>query len=166
VTQPVKFVWDGDNMVPETRFKRLCDKQYVIGQNYRMVEEAERSRASHDHYFAAIEDAWQNLPENLTDLYPTSEHLRKRALIAAGYADQKSIVCTSHAEAVRVQAFMKAAIDYSMVTIEGSTVTLYTPKSQSKRAMGAKEFQLSKQSVLDIVAEMVGVEPEKLAANA
>jgi hypothetical protein len=163
---PIVFLWNGDALAPVNKFKSLCDKHFVVGQEYRMVEEYGRSKVSHDHFFASIEEAWANLPENLSELYPTADHLRKRALVAAGYADQKSVVCSSHSEAVRVAAFMRTAIDYALVTIEGATVTVYTPKSQSKRAMGAREFQESKQAVLDIVSEMVGIEPEKLRANA
>lgn len=151
-------------MVP--LMKRVCDREFTVGETYNLVREEPRSRASHDHYFAAIEEAFANLPENLSELYPTADHLRKRALIAAGYADQKSVVCASHKEAIKIAAFMRSAIDYALVTIEGACLTVYTPKSQSKHAMGARQFQESKAAVLAIVSEMVGIDPDKLTENA
>lgn len=125
-------------------------------------EEA-RSKKSHDHYFVLVEEAWANLPEYEADRYPTSEHLRKAALIRAGYRDERSIVCASKAEAERVAAFIKPIDDYAIVIPREAVVTVYTAQSQSKKAMGAKAFQESKEAVLGVLAQMIGVEPVTLA---
>ena len=52
--------------------------------------------------------------------------------------------------------------EYAIVTVTGSLVTVYTAQSQSYRAMGKDKFQASKQAVLDLIAEMIGVETKKL----
>ena len=39
----------------------------------------------------------------------------------------------------------------------------FTAKSQSSAAMGKTQFQASKEAVLDVLAEMIGVEPAALA---
>src|SRR6185503_10225916 len=143
----------------------LADRQFVVGETYPMEVHEDRSRQSHQHYFAAIEDCWQNLPEAVAEEFPTSEHLRKYALIKAGYCERRSIVCPSPAEAERVAAFVKPIDEFALVEITGPVVTVYTAKSQSLRAMGKADFQKSKQAVLDILSAMVGVEASELKAN-
>lgn len=155
--RPIIFEWDGEAMHPVRSFARLADEQFVIGQQYRLVSEAKRSQRSEAHYFAAIEDAWANLPERWAGRFPTAEHLRKWALIKAGYRDERSIVAASKAEAQRVAAFVKPMDEFAVVTVVETEVRVYTAKSQSRKAMGGPVFQKSKQDVLDVLAEMVGV---------
>jgi hypothetical protein len=50
-----------------------------------------------------------------------------------------------------------------LVIVQGATVTRYTAKSQSKKAMGAADFQRSKTLIMEVIAKMLGVEPEALA---
>lgn len=164
---PIEFAWDGEAMTPATPFMaRLADKHYVIGERYRLAEEHGRSAKTHNHYFAAINEAWRNLPDAMADEYPTPEHLRKKALIRAGFADERSIVCGSKAEAQRVAALIKPMDLYAIVTVSEATVRVYTAQSQSTRAMGAKVFQESKQAVLDFVDRLLGVTRGETAANA
>lgn len=161
---PIAFQWDGESMIPLQ--PRLADKYYVVGETYRLEPREDRSQISHNHYFASIQEAWQNLPEHEAERFATADHLRKWALIKAGYRDERSVVCASHAEAQRVAAFIKPLDDFAVVTASECVVTVFTAKSQSKRAMGAKPFQDSKQKVLDIVSGMVGVSADTLAENA
>jgi hypothetical protein len=138
---PVTFAWDGDAMVPLPRFARLCDRRFVVGETYPLDVAEPRSRASHNHYFAAIHDAWLNLREEFADDFPSDEHLRKWCLIRAGFCDKRSIVCASRAEAQRVAAFMKPMDPYAVVSVSEAVVTVYTAQSQSIKAMGAKVFR-------------------------
>ena len=161
---PQEFTWDGEAMVP--RRPHLADRQYVVGETYRLGVEEERSRATHNHYFAAIHDAWMNLPEDKSERFPTEEHLRKWALVRAGYRDERTIVCASKAEAQRMAAFMKPLDDYAVIVARENIVVCWTAKSQSVKAMGKKAFQESKQAVLDILAGMIGTTPAVLAQNA
>lgn len=156
---PITFQWDGEAMAPASVFwARKADEAFVIGETYRLVEHHDRSMASHNHYFAAITEGWQNLPEHLAERFPTAEHLRKYALVRAGYADERSIVCASKAEAQRVAAFVKPMDDFAVVVVSEATVKVYTAQSQSMKAMGKKAFQDSKTAVLDVIDEMIGVE--------
>lgn len=143
-----------------------ADRQYVVGEVYLLAVTEERSWASHGHYFAALNEAWKNLPEELADQYPTVEHMRKRALIKVGYRDERSIVCASKAEAHRVAAFIRPLDGYAFVIVCENVVIHLTAKSQSSRAMGKKDFEESKRAVLDIVARMVKVTTEQLEKNA
>lgn len=132
-------------------------KAYEVGETYVLVPHEDRSGVSHRHYFASVNECWQNLPEDLAEQFPTAEHLRKWALCKAGYADERSIVCTSKAEAQRVAAFVRPMDGYAIVICHGATIKVYTAQSQSTKAMGAKVFQDSKQKVLDILDDLIGV---------
>lgn len=160
------FEWNGEAMVPMRRFHNLANAEFVVGQYYNMEPIETRSIASHRHYFATLTEAWLNLPEAAASQFRTSEHLRKFALIRTGYADQRSIVCASKAEAQRVAAFVTPMDDYALVLVTEATVTVYTAKSQSLKAMGAKIFAESKDAVLIYVADLIGVAPAELAKRA
>ncbi len=157
---PMAFQWDGEAMVP--RMPKLADRHFVVGEVYRLVEHHDRSRATHNHYFAVINEAWLNLPEREAERFPTSEHLRKWCLIKSGYRDEKSIAAGSKAEAQRIAAFVRPIDGFAVVVVSEAVVTVYTAKSQSMRAMGKQAFQASKQAVLDIVAGMIDVAPATL----
>ena len=154
---PLPFTWDGEAMRIRPSFQRQADDLFCIGEAYTLAVVEDRSAASHRHYFAAINEAWMNLPEALAGQYPTAEHLRKAALIRAGYHDERSIVCSSKAEALRLASFIKPMDDYALVAISEAVVRVFTAKSQSVRAMGKAEFQKSKDDVLEVVASMIGV---------
>lgn len=155
--------WDGEVMRPARGFAALADKQFVVGELYTLDEaDPTRSMRSHRHYFAAVYDAWLNLPEGEGQRFPTADHLRKYALIKAGYRDERSIVCSSKAEAVRLGAFVKPMDDYAIVAVSEAVVRVYTAKSQSPRAMGRKVFQESKDAVLGELARMIDVSREQL----
>lgn len=160
---PLTFSWDGESLRPLR--PRVCDKHFVVGNEYCLVEHHDRSPASHRFYFATVNNAWMNLPENMAERFPTSDHLRKFALCKAGYCDERTFVASSKAEAVRLAAFVKPIDDYAIVTVNGNTVTQYTAKSQAGRAMNKADFQKSKDAVLDILAEMIGTDPTTLARS-
>lgn len=158
------FDWDGEAMRP--RHPRVADRHFVIGETYRLAVQEERSNASHGHYFAALAEAHTNLPEEWAERLPTPEHLRRYALIRSGFADSQTFVASSKAEAVRLAAFLRPVDEFAIVTVEGSTVTRYTAKSQSYRAMGKADFQASKDAVLSIAAAMIGVTTQALSEAA
>ncbi|MBB3808794.1 hypothetical protein [Pseudochelatococcus contaminans] len=164
---PLPFVWDGEAFRPINRyFARLCDKYFVVGEKYDLESIEARSGRSHRHYFAAIREAWENLPEHMAGDFPSDEHLRKFALIKAGYRDVRSIVASSKAEAHRLAAFIKPMDEYALVAVEAATVTVATAQSQSTRAMGKEAFQASKTDVLEYLSDLIGVAPAELQERA
>lgn len=166
MSTPVIFTWSGDAMVPLPRFARLCDAQYVVGETYRLGVVEDRSTATHNHEFAWLKEAWLQLPEDVAHLYPTPEHLRKRALIEAGFYDEQAVDAGSNAAALRVAAAFRAREEFSLVIVRGPYVMIRTAKSQSRRAMDRKAFQESKSAIMDVIAEMIGVAPGALSSNA
>lgn len=161
--QPAVFNWDGEAMLPENA--RLADRQYVVGEHYRLAPWEERSQASHNGYFAAIHEAFLNLPEEAADKFRSEDHLRKFCLIKAGFRDERSIACSSKAEAQRIASFVEPMDEYALVIVHEAMVAVYTAKSQSMKAMGKVDFQRSKEAVLDILAQMIGTTAKALHEN-
>lgn len=161
------FIWQGDGFTPASpHWQRHADEQLVVGERYFLEVRHERSTATHAHQFAWLHDAWLNLPERLSDLYPTPEHLRKRALIDAGYYNETAVDCGSNAAAVRVAAMARALDDFAVAIVRGPTVLVRRAKSQSYRAMDRKEFQASKAAIMETIAAMIGTNIEHLQRSA
>ena len=162
---PLLFLWEGDCFKPIPRHAKECDARYVIGEHYALEEIQERSTKSHAQYFAALKEAWLNLPEKMATDFATVEHLRKFALIRCGFYDKRSVSAASRAEALRLAAFIRPMDEYAIVTVSASLVEVYTAKSQSYRTMPKQEFQDSKSKVLDYVASLIDVRPEELTSH-
>lgn len=159
IAPPLHCRWDGESFVPLR--PKLADKHFVVGEVYPLVTHEERSAASHRQYFASLHEAWMNLPEGEADRFPTSEHLRKRALVEAGYFDEEIIDCGSNKVAPNVGAAIRKRDDFAIIFIRDEFVIIRTAKSQSMRAMGKKVFQESKAKVLDIAWGLCGVKPSE-----
>ncbi|PSH68559.1 hypothetical protein CU102_12405 [Phyllobacterium brassicacearum] len=159
-SRPISFQYEGEGIFkPSSGFyAKLADEHFVIGEHYKLLEHRERSDNSHRHYFASIKNGFDNLHDSMLGEYPTVEHLRKKALIRTGYRDERSIVCASKAEAERVAAFIRPIDDYCVVVPLNCVVHVMTAKSQSVKAMGAAEFQKSKEAVLIFIDDLLGVE--------
>lgn len=159
-TPPILFQYEGDGIFKPVSsvHARSADKHYVVGEHYKLIEHHDRSDVSHNHYFACIKNGFDNLHDSILGEYPTVEHLRKKALIRTGYRDERSIVCASKAEAERVAAFIRPMDDYCVVVPLNCVVHVMTAKSQSVKAMGAAEFQKSKEAVLNFIDDLLGVE--------
>lgn len=162
---PLTALWNGEAFEPLPSQRRDCDERFVVGQYYRLAEVEERSSASHGHQFAWLHDAWQNLPEDLKDLYPSVEHLRKRGLITAGFYNEEAIDAGTNAAALRVAGYARKHDEFALVVVRGPIVLVRSAKSQSRRAMTKDEFQRSKENLMEIVAALVGVTPSELQAN-
>jgi hypothetical protein len=165
MTQFIRYHWTGDNWRPLARFAKTAREQFETGEEAVLERIEARSPASHNHYFKTVQTIWESLPEDTGDRYPTPDHLRKAALIRTGYRDERSIVCASRAEAQRLAAFIRPIDDYAIVVPTEAVVTVYTAKSQSQKAMGAKVFQESKAAVLDWMAELIGVDPQSFSPS-
>lgn len=150
-------------MVP--KWPMLAAKRFEGGRDYLLADVEHRSDVSHKHEFAWLKTAWESLPEDLADLFPTPEHLRKRALIDAGFYSETIIDAGTNAAALRVASHLRTKDEFAAVVVRGPVVVERIAKSQSRRAMDKTEFQQSKQAVLEIVAAMIGVAPATLAAQ-
>lgn len=142
------------------------------GETVTVTIERQRSGKSHRHQFAWVKDAWMNLPEHLADMpwAETAEHMRKHALIATGFHQTYTLDCGSEASARRVKAVLVSAEahahGYAIGRVRGPVVQIWTPESQSYRAMGGERFKASKAAILDWIAAQIGVTPEELKRGA
>ena len=138
------------------------------GETVTVSIERQRSGKSHRHQFAFVKEAWMNLPEHLSDMpwAETAEHLRKHALIATGFHQTYTLDCGSEASARRVKAALVSAEahahGYALGRVRGPVVQIWTPESQSYRAMGGDRFKASKAAILDWIAAQIGVTPDDL----
>lgn len=162
--RPVAFVWTDEGVMKPTH-PRIADREYVVGERYALVQFEDRSIASHNHEFAFVRDAWLNLPEKYAQQYPSPEHLRKRALIDAGFYDETIVDAGTKSAAIRVAAAMQSIDTFALVFVRDQFVIRRTAKSQSRRAMKKNEFQRSKDAILEIISEMIGTKPSELVRH-
>jgi hypothetical protein len=162
VPAPLLARWDGDAFQVAHRHRKQCDVSLTIGETYIIDVREQRSEAAHRAYFAAVNEAWRNLSEDKAERFRTPDHLRRFALIKTGFFDQRTVVCSSKAEARRLAAFIQPMDEYAIISAMEATVTVFTAKSQSIRAMGKLEFMRSQDAVRDYVASLLGVKPEAL----
>jgi len=154
--------WSGEAFEPLPGFRKRADGAFVVGQVYHMEPIEERTARSHRFYFACINEAWQSLPEDFSERFPTPDHLRKFALIKAGFADSRQLVAASRDEALRLAAFIRPMDEYAVVSVSESVVTVWTAQSQSTRAMDKATFKASKDGVLAAIEELMDMEPGTL----
>ncbi len=148
---------------PTPRFAAQVAENFSDGAVYWLTPEPQRSEKSHGHEFAWLTEAWKTLPDHLAAEYPTSEFLRKKALIATGWHTVQDYVCSSRAEASRwAENLRREADKYAVIVISGTVVRVFKARSQSKAAMGAKDFQASKTAIIEWVADLLQVEPAAL----
>src|SRR6185312_13137871 len=147
-TEPILTTWDGTGFVPERRHTKRCDAEFVCGERYFVEPIAPRNMAAHRFYFAALRDAWINLPEDQAERFGSPEALRKYALVMTGFRDERTFVAASKAEAFRLAAFMRPMDDTAVISVREAVVRCWTPKSQSVKAMGKTDFYRSKDDVL------------------
>jgi len=157
VTDAVLVTWDGEALRPVgKRWKEAAQALFAHDGRYFMSEEKQRSHNSHSHYFASVSNAWKNLPEELAQEFPSSEHLRKWALVKAGLCDHYRIALKDELSASEAMAMVRKMDDYAIIRQRGDCMDVFTPQSQSYKAMGKEDFQDSKDKVLDIIAELIG----------
>lgn len=159
---PMVFTWTGEAMEPLVHFRKIADRHYVVGENYRLIVHETRSDTSHKHEFAWLREAWKNLPEHIADQFPTPAHLRKRALIDSGWYTETIIDAGNNAAALRMASYIRSKDEFAVVIVRGPAVVIREARSQSYRAMNRDDFQKSKDDILNTVADMVGVTPAEL----
>lgn len=181
---PVVFVWrevhlvDADGVIttrrmmdPLLRYDNVAGRQFSDGEEYPLVVLEARTRASHNHYFATVGEAFQNVPEALAARWPTVDHMRKWVLIETGWFDEKEFDCPDEHFAKRLALFIRTEDSFARISIhrlENGTfkVIVRRAKSQSAASMPKQEFEDSKRDVLDYLASMIDVKASDLKKQA
>lgn len=164
--RPVAMIWDGNVMIPLPRFKRLCDQQFAINEEYPLMIVENRSMASHNHYFAALSEGFANLAEEYAQEFDSVEHMRHWCLCKEGFCTHTRYELNTAADARVVRDLLKGRDQTTIVKVDGSVVTIYEPESQSMAAMKKDRFEESKNAVLARVASMARTTPAELKKNA
>ena len=60
----LRYEGDGEFKPAASYWAKQADRDFVVGMTYRLVKHRERSTTTHNHYFAAINEAWQSLPDH------------------------------------------------------------------------------------------------------
>lgn len=160
---PLRYLGDGEFKAASPYHVRAMDKALVVGEVMTWQQIEERSVESHRHYFAAIHEAWLNLPEAISTEFPSSEALRKFCLIKAGFCTVTKIACMTNREAVKLITSVSEMDGFAVCEVAGNIATVYRAHSQSMKAMGQKKFQESKTAVLEILSAMIGTEIREAA---
>ena len=155
MSETLPLLYEGNGLFRCLHPKRVkLDVGAVHG--WQMAEH--RSKSSHDHFFACVNEAWKNLPEDMADDFPSPEHLRKWALIKAGFCSETRIVCANNSEAMTLATKAKSLDKYSVVAIDEKAVTIWTADSQRRDAMGRQAFQEAKERALHIISNLLGTD--------
>lgn len=169
----IRCKWDGATLTPTGHYGLSAARELMdVGDTVIVEVDHPRSQSSHKHQFAEINEAWRHLPESVQHhaWAANPETLRKHALIVKGYHHTYQIDCGKNATAERVKQALEAAESgkhgYAIAQVRGPVVTVWTPESQSMRAMGGKRFQESKTAVLDWIAAQIGTTTNQLRSNA
>lgn len=155
--KPVLFTWNGESMVPHARFKRLCDQQFTVSEDYALEVVENRSMAGHRGFMASVAEGWNNLSEENAKHFPSPEHLRKWALVQCGYASLEETVLDSEKDARKYAAMVRRHEEYAVIRVKGGVVQVWTPRSQAMYGpdrMKRPEFEESSRAVLDLIASM------------
>lgn len=169
-TDLIRSVWTGSHFEPDGNLAMaMCHDRLGAGQVVNLDLDPERSKKSHNHQFAFVKTAWDNLPEHLIDapFAKSADTLRKHALIATGFCDTDMIAVGTEVRANRVAAFNSRMATrmhgYSVTDVKGAVVYCHTPHSQTLKAMGGEAFQASKKAILEWLADLIGVRADELA---
>jgi len=117
---------------------------------------ADKSRR---YFFAALRDAWANLPDEYRDRWANAEILRKHALIAIGYCDAITLAVGSKTAAPQIANAFKMKDQYCIATVRGDVVTIYTARSMARRALLKKDFIRVADQVFSWVEQQTGIDP-------
>lgn len=166
-TIPIYYEWRETEqaMYALPRFRERCAMQFRDREIYRLDIAEDPSDASRGHYFAVLKEAWKSLPEAIAPRYPSVDRLRKKALIRTGFADERTFVFDTPADAVKLSGIVQTYDEDAVVLVKGNVVHVFTAQSQSARVMKKERFQASKVAVLDEVSKLIGTDVTTLQAQ-
>lgn len=163
MTDVLPMRYEGNGLFRCLHPKRITANQGDV-HGWQMAEH--RSKSSHDHFFALVNEAWKSLPEDMADDFPSPEHLRKWSLIKAGFCSETQIVCANNSEAMILATKAKSLDKYSVISLTGKTVTIWTADSQRRDAMGRQEFQEAKERAIHAISQLLGTDAATLGKAA
>lgn len=151
---------------PLPRFAPECEEHFSVGEVHQLEVVQPRSKESHDHYFVCLHEAYLQLPHLFDREFTNETKFRKWLLIEAGYCHETRFQAATNEDAERFAALCAGLDEYARVDVLGSFVSVRKARSQSKKKMGNRVFQESKQAVFDVYYKLTGIDPTTLKRNA
>lgn len=167
--QPIRVErLDDEVLIPHGEFARkLFNEAFEPNKIYEIKPHAGRSKKSHDHFFAFLNEVFATLPEDLKADFPDEIHFRKKMLIRLGFAKSFDFVAENDFEASRAMIAIRSIIDeYAVIIRDGSVMRVFVAESMQMKLMGRKRFQDAKQAIIVECARMLGVDAKTLVENA
>ena len=159
---PFDARWTGSAFEPTPYFRQRMTLELKPGQTYRLEENRHRSHRSHQHFFAALNEAYENLNERGV-FFPSAEHLRKWCLTFTPFCNVNEHQAATETEAIRVaMSWHKGLYSRVEISADGLTVRQFIPHSQAYSAMSHAKFQKSKDAVFIVLAQQLGCSVEAL----
>lgn len=161
------LIWNGKALVPVPKFERLAERQFVVGHTYVLEPHEFISHKERSRFMATVGEAHANLSAEALARYPTPSHLRKWALIKAGWRKEHYAAFATHEEASRHAAFLRGLDDMMVVVVSENVVRAYIARTQrvgdpEMGFMTKEEFRQSADDVLAILSGTIGVSQKAL----
>jgi hypothetical protein len=158
-------------LMPVARYAERYECEFQVGKYYTLEPVTERSRESHNLYFACVHVAWANLQAPLADRFVDADEFRKWCLIVRGFRHQRITVFSSNADAILGAAVAQNLRDFSVTVVEDNMLTVLTAKTQKLSrndpgGMDKKDFEASKEAVIEEASFRIGLSVEQLVAEA
>lgn len=169
MSAPLLYAWTGEAMEPISSHYGIARRQFKVGGVYRLGIVEHRSMDSHKQFFAVINEAFANLPDEVRrEIGVTSEdELRKWALTHTGHSNVTEYPARSLAEARRVMRLLKEQLSgYFRIEVNDRMLRVYEPHSMEFAKMDRRTFQRAKDDVFIVLASMLGVPIDDLIKNA
>lgn len=118
------------------------------------------SAETQGHFFARLKELYDNLPEHIASHFKNIDHFRAWCLIHERYCNETTLVEASRTQALETAAkftrALKKITPYSVVQVDGTTVHVWTARSQARRGgMTKEEWKDAKQKVLELAEHLV-----------
>lgn len=152
----IRVMWNPERKVfhPHGRSLAQCESLDPATW-YNMLLEGDWSVESHNHYFARLNELYLNLPESVAGRFKNIDHFRAWCLVHEGFANEQcQLFETPSAAQIAAKAIARFA-PYSVVDVSGSVLRIWTAKSQARGRMSKREFESSKQKVLELAEHLV-----------
>jgi hypothetical protein len=166
----VRYRWTSGAWKPLPGFIEDCEGEFIEGEERWLEAQHDRSMRSHSHYFAALAEAWANLPEDYRIRFPHPHNLRKWCLIETDWCvEMEPFVLITAGAALRLAHELTKQYPDDRIYVDPAdtrTVRWKQAMSQSVKAMGSKAFERSKDDVLNKAADLIGVSVDQLRENA
>lgn len=152
-------------MVPAPRYRKIADRQFHIGEEYPLVILEARSRASHNHFFAALSEGFDNLPESYRaeHKWASADDMRQDLLMTAGFSSEKVFEAANETHAIRLATHFRDDTGFCRITFgldergKLTRVRVRRAKSQDHSSMDKQTFEASKKAVLDLLEGIIGL---------